>query len=171
MERATGFEPAWAVRRLLGRQSPSSSRPSPHEAGHAAPDAESIRHGRVPTSPGRRCDARANNNPLAALLHGGPVFSIRIVKELHLSVRYRAQWRGRKNKKPGGLAHSPGWTQWFSGSGLTVLHPCPVCARDSSQAGQNASASVQERTSNRCSPRRNTAARLGQLWPAVSYRF
>ena len=108
MERATGFEPAWALRRLLGRQSPSSSRPSPHEAGHVAPNAEAFGTG-VPTSPGRRCDARANDNPLAALLHGGPVFGIRIVKELHLSVRCRAQWRGRRNKKPGGLAHSPGW--------------------------------------------------------------
>ena len=129
MERATGFEPAWAVRRLLGRQSPSSSRPSPLEAGHVAPNAESIRHGRVPTSPGRRCDARANDNPLAALLHGGPVFGIRIVKELHLSVRCRAQWRGRRNKKPGGLAHSPGLE--LSGSrGLALRSSTPArCAR------------------------------------------
>ena len=172
MERATGFEPAWAVRRLLGRQSPSSSRPSPHEAGHVAPNAESIRHGRVPTSPGRRCDARANDNPRAALLHGGPVFGIRIVKELHLSVALPRPmaWQEKQKARWACALTGPG-TQWFSGSGLTVLHPCPVCARDSSQAGQNASAPVQERTSNRCSPRRNTAARLGQLWPAVSYRF
>src|SRR5258708_21472034 len=99
MERATGFEPAWALRRLLGRQSPSSSRPSPHEAGHVAPNAEAFGTG-VPTSPGRRCDARANDNPLAALLHGGPVFGIRTVKEPDLSVRCRAQWRGREQQKP-----------------------------------------------------------------------
>jgi hypothetical protein len=59
-------------------------------------------------SPGRRRDVRANDNPLAALLHGGPVFGIRIVKELHLPVRRPARWRSSKNKKPGGLAHSPG---------------------------------------------------------------
>jgi len=44
-------------------------------------------------------------------------------------VRCRAQWRGRRNKKPGGLAHSPGLE--LSGSrGLALRSSTPArCAR------------------------------------------
>ena len=79
-------------------------------------------------SPGRRRDARANDNLLAALLHGGPVFGIRIVKELHLSVRCRARWRCSKTKSPVGYAHSPGLVQCLRGLALRSSTPAR-CAR------------------------------------------
>src|SRR5260221_5252322 len=171
MERATGFEPALAVRRLLGRPSPSSSRPSPHEAGHVAPNAEAFGTGvsrplraagatrGQPTTLARRCFTAARSS------------ASELLKSRTSRCAAAPNGVAGKTKSPVGLRTHRAGTQWFSGSGLTVLHPFPVCARDSSQAGQNASAPVQERTPNRCSPRRNTAARLGLLWPAVSYRF
>ena len=86
------------------------------------------------TFPGRRRNARGKTTTfLAPLLHGGPVFGIRIVKEQHLAVLCCARWRGRKTKSPVAFAHRASWLLFgvwtYSPSSLPGVRAVFVSAR------------------------------------------